>query len=347
MLERTIKRNVTIYDIAKEANVSAATVSRVLNKTTNVKSDKEKMILELVEKYSFVPNNSARSLSNRNSKTIGIIIPDIRNAYYANLQTFCEKEADRLGYHLLLANTLGENEHMTESIQNLICKSVDGIVQLGGSVDRVEINRQYLDIIDKITEKIPYVSTGNIEKSNCSSVRCNEYKGAGRLTEYLIQKGHKKILFLGGIDNVLSTADKWKAFKDIMKKHQLTEQSVIQPCRYEMEDGYQAMMEYWECHINKPTALICINELVAIGAVHASREIGIAVPGDLSITAFDNTYLSRITMPRLTGMGYNYEKYAKEIISKMVNEIEGRPYKTKVIDLELVERDSVSDIQTP
>ena len=336
------KKDVTIYDIAKEAGVSVATVSRVLNKSANVKSSKEKAVLKIIEKYSYVPSNLARGLSSKRSMTIGIIVPDIRNAYFANLQTYCEIEAEKHGYTLLMANTLGEKKHTIRAINSLMNKSIDGMIQLGGDVDRVEIDKEYLSVLDKISKKVPYVSTGNYESLNAFRIKTNEYAGSRELTEYFIKKGHKDILFIGGVENDMSTYEKWRAYMDTMREYgiRVSYDSILK-CSYNMEDGYHCVMDFWKSAAQKPTAVICINELAAIGVIHGARELGLSIPEDLSIAAFDDTYLSKLTMPQLTVMGYDYKKLAKELINKMVSAIEGTAYENEEIEMKLTKRETV------
>lgn len=336
-------RNITIYDIAEEAGVSVATVSRVINESANVNNEKADKVKQLIEKYSFVPNNMARSLSNCSSNTIGILVPDIRNPYYANLLTCCEREAERQGYQLLLVNTLGEEGYTTAAMDSLVNKSVDGIIQLGGKIDRVNVSDEYVKYINKLSTKTPYISTGASCGKYSYVVRPDEYDGAKQITEYLVEKGHRNIVFLGGIEKVLSTNDKWRAFGDVLKENNISQDNSIVSCEYGVGCGYDEMNSYLDKKESCPTAVICINEMVAVGAVHAIRDKELRIPEDISLVAFDNTYLSTMFMPQLTAMGYDYEGYAEEIINKMVSLIKRQKYDTKMIKMKLVERKSVNE----
>ena len=164
-------RAITIYDIAKEANVSAATVSRVLTNSTNVRTDKRERILEIIEKYNFRPNAMARGLVDTRSKTIGIMVADIRNPFYSELFVACEAAARRKGYTVLLCNSYCDREQEKILLEMLEEKRVDAIIQMGGRVDEVCTNKEYAEHVNRTTKNIPMMITGKLDGTGCYRVQ--------------------------------------------------------------------------------------------------------------------------------------------------------------------------------
>ena len=146
-----VKKSMTIYDIAKEAGVSISTVSRVLTNNAKVSNEKKELVKEIIAKYDFHPNALARGLSETKSKTIGIIVSDVRNPFYASLFVECERIAYELGYMLLLCNSLGNNELEDAHLENLVSQRVDAIIQIGGRVDELVSCPEYVDQLCSIS----------------------------------------------------------------------------------------------------------------------------------------------------------------------------------------------------
>ena len=151
----------TIYDIAKEAGVSAATVSRVLTNSANVRKEKRDKVQNLIEKYNFMPNAMARGLSDNKSKAIGIVAADIRNPYYSEVFVACENAAREAGYTTLLCNSLGITEREEMHLEMLQQQRVDAIIQLGGRADDLVSNGEYVEKVKQIIPNIPLVVTVN------------------------------------------------------------------------------------------------------------------------------------------------------------------------------------------
>lgn len=158
---------VTIYDIAKEANVSAATVSRVLTNSTNVRSDKKERILTLMEKYNFRPNAMARGLVDTKSKTIGIMVADIRNPFYSEAFVACEAAARNYGYTVLLCNSYCDKEQEQILLEKLAEKRVDAVIQMGGRADENVTNKEYAEYVNRMIQNIPMLVTGKLDGTDC------------------------------------------------------------------------------------------------------------------------------------------------------------------------------------
>lgn len=332
---------ITVYDIAKEAGVSPATVSRVLTNSARVSAEKKKRVKEIINKYDFEPNSFARSLSKQESKTIGMIVPDIRSPYYSTLFVECEMEASRYGYNMILCNTINKISSESGHLHNLSKKRVDAVIQVGGSVDEVCPDSLYVNLINKISKKIPIVIAGELAGANAYRVMTEKTHGMKELLSYLTGLGHKEIALVGGRDTVIPTTRKREAYAEFFTEKEIpVRKEYIIETDYSVEGGYEGMQKLFS--LNKlPTAVIAINELAAVGIFKAINEKGLRVPDDLSIVGYDNTYFSEITAPQLTCISYNLKTYAQIIMKTIINiKNKQEDEKLKYIQTNLVVRGS-------
>jgi LacI family transcriptional regulator len=314
-------RTITVYDIAKEAGVSPATVSRVLTNSAKVSEDKKNRILEIIKKYDFEPNGLARSLSKQESKTIGMIVPDIRNPFYSTICVECEIVAAKYGYNMILCNTINELSSESGHLRNLFEKRVDAIIQVGGSSDEVDPEQEYVDLVNKIAKKIPIIITGELEGADCYRIYAEETHGMNQLLPYLIGLGHKEIALVGGRDSVIPTLKKRIALKKTLEENGLSyRKEYIINCDYSIEGGYEGMQQLMQAE-KMPTAIIAINEFTAMGILKALAEKDIRVPEDVSLAAYDDTYFSEIITPKLTSVNYNLKLYAETIMDTVIRAI--------------------------
>lgn len=191
---------VTIYDVAREAKVSMATVSRVVNGNQNVKPSTRDKVNEVIKRLNYRPNAVARGLASKKTTTVGVIIPDISNVYYSELARGLEDIATMYKYHTIISNSDNDSEKEQEIFNNLLSKQVDGIIFLGGT-----LTDETVDLIDK--SSVPVVVSGTNDKdSKLASVNINYTEASKEIAESLIKKGAKKFAFVGG---------------DIQKKHKM------------------------------------------------------------------------------------------------------------------------------
>lgn len=342
------KENINIYAIAKEAGVSPATVSRVLTKSARVSNEKKERVQALIEKYNFKPNAIARKLSNTESKTIGFLSQDIRNPFYAALFVECEKAANARGYSVLLCNSLGENELEDSHLENLFAQRVDAIIQTGGRVDELISDEEYVKHVNKIAASIPFVITGRLEGSECYQVNADEGHAMELLIEYLIGLGHRDIALIGGRKNVKSTYDKQMRYRQILTRHAIeyNEDWIIEGERYDIDTGYKCMKQFFDSNKKLPSALIAINDFTAIGVIHSIREHGLDIPNDISIASFDNTFVSEVSMPKLTTVAYDYELFGEKLVEVAIDAIHKKNLqRIQLIKPKLVVRDSCKEFK--
>jgi LacI family transcriptional regulator len=337
-----LKHNVTVYDIAKEAEVSVSTVSRVLNGTAPVKESTREKIMALINKYQFQPNALARSLTKKETKMIGVILPDITNPFFPEVFWGVENEANSKGYTFFLCNTSGQPELESQSLTILREKQVDGIIFMGGRINLSNCSQELAKEVEDIAKKIPIVLVnGNLPESSLHRVIINEGKGAEILTQHLIDLGHNKIAFFGGYDYVSTTTQKVKAFKKTMKANgfKVPNECVLYG-DFSMDAGKKMMADILKRE-KRPTAIFCVNDVTAVGAIKVAVEAGLNIPEDMAIVGFDDTILASTVIPELTTVSQKsleLGKNAVNVLHKLINNEKVK--KLTVIEPELVIRNS-------
>lgn len=341
------KKAVTIYDIAREAGVSAATVSRVLTRNANVRPGKREKILELIEKYDFKPNALARGLSDTRSKVIGIIAADVRNPYYSEIFVACEMAAGEYGYTVLLCNSLGDREGEKLQLEKLQEQKVDAVIQFGGYVDDLHSKANYVEQVNRLTTRVPMVITGKLDGAQCYQVRINDGKSMELIMEHLVGLGHRRIALIGGRMDVLSTYEKFSRYRQLLAGYGIP----FLPELVGGEGGYDTITGYTEMNAmlkrgSAPTAVIAINDFAAAGIMRSIQEAGLRIPGDISVVSYDNTYITGLMTPQLTSVDYDYPLFGKVLVETAIAAIEGReiPH-SRILEPVLVVRGSTGKVR--
>lgn len=342
MQKSSESRAITIYDIAKEAGVSPATVSRVLTNSAKVKEEKREKVEALIAKYDFKPNVLAKGLADTRTRTIGVLAADVRNPYYASLFVACEQAAREAGYTVVLYNSLGQIENEVELLGKLREQKVDAIIELGGRVDDLVSNIEYVEIVNQIMSTIPVIVTGKLDGTRCHAVRIDSMRAMELLMEHLLGLGHQKIALVGGRQNVLATFEKYQMYKQILRENRIAfdPDLVTGEGSYDFKTGYNQMNELLTKRTDM-TAVIAINDFTAIGVMKSLSEHGFRIPQDISVVSYDNTYTAEMAMPSLTSIDYNYEEYGRELIETSIAMIEGKKWDTlRMVTPSLVVRES-------
>jgi DNA-binding LacI/PurR family transcriptional regulator len=338
---------VTIYRIAQEAGVSVSTVSRVLTGSARVAEDKRRAIDAAIERHKFRPNAMARNLARKQSKVIGCILPDVSHPFYGAAFLGAESRAVSLGYSLLLGNTLNDNTtHVTHVESRLLSvmleKQVDGIIMMGGRVNETRVIAAHRDEMRQVLSEVPVVTAcGRMKDVDCWSVEINEAHGIQLAINYLAGLGHRSIGFLGGVRGIEPSDTRMESFRVSLADHDLPlQKSMCIESGFGIEDGRRAMETLLSMR-RKPTALLCFNDLVAVGALYMTRKNGIRVPEDISLIGVDNIPLVEYVYPRLTTVDLDPRRQGETALELMVEILEGRkPRQHVVLQPRLAIRDS-------
>lgn len=337
-----MRKAVTIYDIAKEAGVSPATVSRVLTGKAKVSKEKREKIEQAIYLHDYKPNALARSLRETKSRVIGMVLVDFMNPFYATLLSACEKEARRRGYSLIVTGTLGDRALEDTYLDTMYEQRVAAIIMVGGRTDDLVLNNEYVKHIKRIEKKVPMVIGGVLDGTDCCKVCLEESKAAELAVEYLIRLGHRKIAFIGGDSSIRSTVEKRQKYMQILREKGISVEKdwIVDGNSYDDKSGYDAMNQILTL-THYPTAIIAVNDFTAAGAIHAILEGGFSIPEDFSLISFDNTYISDLCYPKLTSVSYNIEIFGKRLIDSAIDIVEGKEIaQQQIIQPELVIRDS-------
>ncbi|MFD0693065.1 LacI family DNA-binding transcriptional regulator [Paenibacillus sp. GCM10027628] len=335
---------VTVYDIAREANVSVSTVSRVLNDTAPVKHSTRMRIMEIMEKYKFQPNALARSLVNKKTGMIGMLFPDSSNMFFPEVFGGAERAAQKLGYTLFLCNTFSNFGRESEYLSLLCERQVEGIIFMGGRINARHCPEALIQEVVDIRKRIPVVFiNGSLPGHPCHRVKTDEYAGTQLVVQHLIDAGHRRIAFLGGHPGMTTTTEKLKAYRATLERNGLPFHNEYVLLRdFSIPCGYELMQRLLSVP-KRPTAVMCINDYTAIGAIKSALAQGICIPEEMAIAGFDNTQLSAAMNPELTTVSQNSEQLgirAMEILNQLIQKEKVK--KLTILEPKLMIRQSTS-----
>ncbi len=303
-------KKLTIYEIAKLSGVSVSTVSRVLNNSPYVSAKTQAHVTDIINKYHFSPSTVARAMISNHTQTLGVIISDITNPYFNELYLEIQRYAVDFGYSILLCNTFygGSSHGVSDSIQEntyfqmMLDKKVDGVLILGGEIDRDHVSESYREALNRMGSQIPVVILGqSIPDCCCTFINRNLSGGVAALIRHLLALGRRRIGFVGGEEGIRTTTARLSAYIQTLKTLAVPyDPDLISLSNYYAPDGYRAMEKLLESPETTPTAILCINDAVAQGAIRAIADKGLRAPEDISVVSCDQFPSGEYSCPRLT-----------------------------------------------
>ncbi|WP_281975869.1 catabolite control protein A [Halobacillus litoralis] len=311
--------NVTIYDVAREASVSMATVSRVVNGNPNVKPATRKKVHDAIERLGYRPNAVARGLASKKTTTVGVIIPDISSIFFAELARGIEDIATMYNYNIILSNSDQNKDKELHLINAMLGKQVDGLIFMGGNITDDHI-REFK------TSSVPIALAATVDETQETPSVNIDYKEASyEATQLLIDHGNKRIAFVAGPEDTIINTDKIAGFKSAMKDngHESPEDWIVQG-DYSYDSGLEALDQILEMK-EKPTAIYVSSDEMALGVIHGAQDKGIRVPEDIEVFGFDNTRLATMVRPTLSTVVqpmYDIGAVAMRLLTKFMNKEE-------------------------
>ncbi len=327
-----LAKKITIYDIAREAGVSPATVSRIIKGSASVSQSKADAVRKIIDKYDFRPNAVAQALSETRTRLIGMIMADALNPYYNTLFTAFDQEATRNGYATLLMNTMSQPEGEITALNQLMAQRTDAIIIFGGRVDLRPVDAEMAALLNRASASTPIIlGTGTYGDAH-PSVSVDHLHAMDLALEHLIGLGHIEIGFVVTGDVFYGSQDKIARFRHIMHENGLPvrEEWIIPVHAYDAPSGQQGI-EQLMCLSRRPTALIGINDTVTAGMLQALSRHGVRVPEDMSLIGFDNTFLTDLTTPTLSAVGYDYDEMARQLFQVTLQAIAGEPHSQQIV----------------
>lgn len=333
--------SITIKDIAKICGVGVSTVSRALNNHPDINPDTKQRILEVVQKYDFVPNNSARSLKITDSKTIAVLVKGISNPFFMRMIHAIEEDIQNQRYSMELRHVDEKTDEVEVALELVKEKKLRGIIFLGG------LSHHSSDKLEKIG--VPFVlSTISVSESDFSSISVDDIAESYKIVNYLIKKGHKRIAIIGAPKGDTSIGQLrlegyLKALRDNGRApdYELVWHTAEDSDTYSMENGYNVMKKAMELNTDF-TAVYAISDTMAIGAIRALHEAGRKVPDDVSVVGYDGIDMGKYHVPSLTTIRQPFVDMAHRTAQILFDVIhKGESHKNIIMEAELVERESV------
>ena len=341
------RKHITIREVAKETGVSISTVSNVLNKSRYVKKETEERILEAVKKLNYRPNMVARGLRLKSTGSVGVIVPDISNPFFAEMVRGMENVARELGYTLILCCTYYDTQEEERQLNLLRDKWVDGFIFASGyNTDD--------HIAELVEQKIAVVAVDReITDFWVPSVLIDNVEAAKKAVDYLCQLGHKRIAYISfPSTNMKTVENRYLGYREGLRANNIPYDPslvlIAESLRMnEIKESYSVLADFLQLS-EPPTAIFVMADLMAIGILRAVKEMGLRVPEDISIMGFDNIAISAFTDPPLTTIKQPKKKMGATAMQLLIDLIRHKRVEKKKILMptEVVVRQSTGKVAT-
>jgi LacI family transcriptional regulator len=307
---------VDIYAVAKRARVSVATVSRTINRIPTVNQIYADRVWKAIDELGYIPNTQARALVSGRSRLIGVIISDITNPFFPELIQSFEDEAIDANYEILIGSTAYDSKRMEVCIDRMLRRNVDAVAVMTFGIEEPLLGRL-------AAQNIPLVFIDIApEGPGMSAIAVDYSAGIREAVQHLVRLGHKKIAFIAGPDDLHSAKCRKTAFLKAAREFDLSvPASYIFTGDHTLEGGIAGMRSFLK-RADVPTAILCSNDMTAIGVLHAAAEAKLRIPGDLSVIGFDDIHIARFTVPPLTTIRMSCQELAHSAFRALRSHLE-------------------------
>ncbi|MBN6148992.1 LacI family DNA-binding transcriptional regulator [Xanthomonas sp. AmX2] len=309
------KSAVTIKDVAREANVSVATVSRALNGHENVAEPVRKLVLEVADRLRYSPHAAARSLSSRRTQTLGVVLPDLYGEFFSELIRGIDGAARARRQHLLVSSYHGDPEEQGRALRAMRGR-VDGLLVLSPYAERPGF------LTDNLPQALPTVLINtHLPDGGYPVLSIDDHAGAVAMTEHLLAMGHRRIAFIGGPELNFDARERLRGFRDTLVRHGVAAQAQEFPGDFDEASGYragQAMLQAGAL----PDAVFAANDMTALGCLYAFAQAGVRVPQDIALAGFDDIPLARFVHPSLTTMHVSIAGLGEQAMGRLLQLID-------------------------
>ena len=325
-----------IYDVAKEAGVSISTVSRVIQGASNVLPETRTRIEEAIQHLNYHPNRLAQQFRTQQTKMILVIVPEIGNPFFADILTGIEDVAAKVDYNVLLVDSHGNRAVESRCYEMLSQKLVDGIITFSVGIPKEELKQlasQY-----HVVMGIQYFSEKTI-----ANVTIDNITATKDITSYMLNLGHKRICYLGGLEGVPIYQDRASGYMEALKERGIpVDHSLIVHCTPDVQGGYDAISSLLHDADRKFTAIVASGDIMAIGAIRALNDRGLKIPDDVAISGFDDIAFSALVTPSLTTVRQPKHQIGVRTMEKLMDLIAGKTLAANrdVLNYEIVIRES-------
>jgi len=290
-----IKAGITIKDVAREAKVSVATVSRALNGHENVAEPVRQAVLEVAARLRYTPHAAARSLSSRRTNTVGVVLPDLYGEFFSELMRGIDQVARQRRQHLLVSSYHGDQVQQGAALRAMRGR-VDGLLVLSPYAESPGF------LTDNLPQSLPTVLINTyLPEQDHPVLSIDDHAGAVAMTRHLLDVGHRRIAFISGPDSNYDARERLRGFRDALVAFGADAQGVELPGDFDEASGHRAGQEMLAAG-SLPDAVFAANDMMALGCLYAFAQAGIRVPDDVGLAGFDDIPLARFVHPSLTTM---------------------------------------------
>jgi DNA-binding LacI/PurR family transcriptional regulator len=316
-IEGKMPERIGIRTIARAANVSIATVSRTINRKGNVNPKMAKRVLEAIDELDYFPNTQARALVSGRSRLLGIIVSEITNPFFPELIQGFEDIAVENGYEILVSSTNYDPKRMSHCIRRMLERKVDGVaVMIFG------IEEPLLEQLAKRKLPLVFIDVGP-RRPGISVLKVDYHHGIRQGVQHLAALGHRSIAFVSGPKKLHSAQSRVAAFSQSLQECGIVlDPNLIIEGDHTMEGGMDAMEKILATKL-QPTAVMCSNDMTAIGVLHKLYRVGLRVPDDFSVIGFDDIHIAEVTTPPLTTIQMSRFELARAAVTALRTHAEG------------------------
>lgn len=305
---------VTIRDVAREARVSVASVSRALNGSANVKVDTRHHILGVAARLRYIPDGAARSLITRRTQTIGALLPDLFGEFFSELIRGIDLAARSRGLHLLVSSSHGDAMEAAAALRAMQGR-VDGLLVMSPHVDAAFLR-------DNLPDSLPAVLMNTaVENVRYSTLNVDNYGGAFAMTQHLVGCGHRRIALIAGPDGNFDAGERLKGYRDALARSGQKIEAQILRGDFTEESGYHAGRQLLTA-AKRPQAVFASNDMMAIGCLFALTEAGVQVPNDIALAGFDDIPIARFIHPPLTTVRVRIVDLGRNALERLAMQLE-------------------------
>lgn len=334
----------TIKDISRIAGVGVSTVSRVLNNHPDVKSETRKKVLEVIEEFNYIPNNSARNLKRNTSNNIGVLVKGIDNPFFSKMIKSIEEKIDNQGYSMILHYNDANHDDFDVAVELIKEKKLKGLLCLGG--DFYNVGEEKIKSID-----IPLVFTSinigvDMNKKLFSSVVIENEKAAYNAVDYICKLGHRKIAIITtGLQEGSTGRMRFEGYRNALKNNNIDySEEFVEIGEYTFESGFDYMNKLLDKNLNI-TAVFVTTDVMAIGAAKAILSRGLRIPEDISVMGFDGIDYAKFFHPSLTTIRQPAEDMGERSVDILFDLIKNKKQQQHIVlETELLERESCKKI---
>jgi LacI family transcriptional regulator len=334
-------KRATQVDVARRAGVSRATVSYVLNDHTDgrvpISYETRRRVMRVIDELGYEPDASAQALRSGTTNTLGLIIPDLSNPHYGEYAIGIEEQARAAGYHILVSSTELNEAYAVDMFKHLSRRRIEGLILASSFILASEEAQKTLNQLRK--RRLPIVEMNDLYGVDC--VVCNYLEATQEVMAYLLSLKHRRIGLIYGVRAPEVAEDRLLPYQEMLRAAGLFDDELIVRCGPTTEDGYQAARDLLQ-RTPPTTAVIAVNDLLAIGVLRAAADLGVRIPRDVSVVGYDDVATSRYLVPRLTTVSRDAQNLGRDAVRLVLARVEDpdRPRQRETRPARLIIRES-------